>query len=743
MRKRIIPILLCTALLLAMPVRAEVLGERVDGYTTALAQGVTLSRTSYWTGSDYRSENYLTLRPGSTAVPVAVSGDPLWAQQSLAAAAGRLEQQGLHVLGGSNGGYYTVATGEPVGLVAAGGVVRASDEGLSAIGFRSDGSAVYGKPALQLRLRAGEQTADIAGLNHAAGPGLRLYTADCAGSVKTAGKSWSVLCSAEGQPGFTGSVALTVESVGEADGSVSVPADKLLLLLPKEAGGAAQSLPTFLTEGASLLLESSCAPGWEDVDSAVGLLYPLVENGAVLSELEPYAAPRSAIGLKADGSVVLYTIDGRQSGHSVGAGLSAVAQRMLELGCVSAGTLDGGGSTLLAAQLPGGSGLETQNRPSDGSARRVVNYILLTTPAAAAGPAALLALYPLSINAVAGAEIPLTVRAIDQNGLSAQLPGRLSYTVTGGLGRVENGVFYAAGSGSGSITVSAPGVESATIPLRVAASPEKLELFGEKYGKLTTSLTLEPGQEVDLTVRATDRHIQLSGDDTCYTWTLDPAAGTVDETGHLIPGDASGSGMLTASLGESSVSIPITIRSGIPFTDVSRSDPYFTAVKYVYEHEIFTGTGATTFDPATVMDRGMLVTVLWRMAGKPEAAAPAAFTDVAADAWYAPAVAWAAETGLVLGYSDTEFAPGDDLTREQILTILHRWAGLPESGDGAFDTEDASDYALPALRWALAQGLLSPDPETGLQPRGPMSRAAVAEVLMRWDQLPKGETAPA
>ena len=737
MKTRIIPILLCAALLLTLPVQAAVLGERVDGYSTALARGVTLTRTSYWTGSDYRSENYLTISPGSAAVPVAVSGDPLWAQQSLAAAAGRLEQQGRHVLGGSNGGYYTVATGEPVGLVASGGVLRADDQGLPAFGFRSDGSAIYGKPAVRLRLGDGTQTVAVAALNHAAGPGLRLYTADCAGSVKSYGKSWSVLCAAAELPGLAGSVQIIVESVGELDGSIKLPAGRLLLLLPKEANGAAQTLPEFIREGTALQLESRCAPGWEDVDSAVGVLYPLVENGAVLPNLEPYAAPRSAIGLKEDGSLVLYTIDGRQSGHSVGAGLSTVAQRMQELGCVSAATLDGGGSTQLAAQLPGESGLTTQNKPSDGSARRVVNYILLATPDTAADAAALLALYPLRINAVAGARIPLTVKAVDENGRPAQTPGRLSYTVSGGLGRVENGVFYATGNGSGSITVSAPGVESATIPLRVAASPEKLEFYGEKYGKLTTSLTLEPGQAVDLTVRATDGHIQLSGDDSCYTWTLDPAAGTVDGTGHLIPGDASGSGMLTASIGGSSVSIPITIQSGIPFQDVGRSDPYFNAVKYVYEHGIFAGTSETGFSPNVVMNRGMLVTVLWRMCGKPAAAAPAAFGDVAADAWYGPAVAWAAETGLVKGYSDTVFAPEDDLTMEQILTILHRWAGLPAaSADGA-DLRGASDYALPALRWALARKLLDPKPGTPLQPQGAMSRAAVAEVLMRWDQLPK------
>ena len=172
-------------------------------------------------------------------------------------------------------------------------------------------------------------------------------------------------------------------------------------------------------------------------------------------------------------------------------------------------------------------------------------------------------------------------------------------------------------------------------------------------------------------------------------------------------------------------------------------DANFAAVKYVYEHGIFEGTGDTSFDPEAVMSRGMLVTVLWRMSGSPEAE-PAAFEDVAPDAWYGPAVAWAAGQGLVNGYSETCFAPGDDLTQEQILTILHRWAQLPETSLTPDDVKGASqahDYALAALCWAAETGVAAPG-EAGLTPRQPMSRAEVAGVLMRWCELPKESETP-
>ena len=136
------------------------------------------------------------------------------------------------------------------------------------------------------------------------------------------------------------------------------------------------------------------------------------------------------------------------------------------------------------------------------------------------------------------------------------------------------------------------------------------------------------------------------------------------------------------------------------------------------------------------MNRGMLVTVLWRMCGSPAADKLAGFADVSPDSWYGPAVAWAAEQGIVRGYSETEFAPTDDLSKEQILTILHRLAGEPApSGETEYELDDAQDYARTALRWSLQIGLIDVPGAEGLRPHAPMERAAVAKVLMRWDAL--------
>ena len=738
--RKILLLLLCAGLLLSVPTYADVMGEPVDGCTAVLAEGAVLTERQYWTGRDFRTEHYLTLTPGGAAVPVAVSGELLWSRRSLTDDAALLEAKGLHVLAGSNGGYFTVSTGEPVGVVIEDGIVRCDTDGLEAVGFRSDGSAVFGNPGLTMQLSdadGGKTT--VSALNRVSYPGLRLYTPDCASTVTPKRGSWCVTCEADSALRLADNVNLRVIEIYESSGAaIKIPAGQVLFVMDSEYDGQEQTIPPLFRADAALTLKIGCAEEWTDVESAVCTLYPLLRDGEIVSGLETAAAPRTAIGMKADGSIVLYTLDGRQSGYSAGAGLLDVALRLQELGCVAAGALDGGGSTRMAAQMPGDSSLSTVNRPTEN--RKVVNYILVATRGAPTDTAEQLTLYPLHINAVSGAEIPLTVVAADRYGYASKTPERVNYAVSGGIGQVRNGTLYTDGTGTGTVTVIVDGVAAGTVPVRVTESPETLELYGEVYGKKTASLTLEPGQEVDLTVRATDGHVLLTGDDSLYEWTLEPQAGTVDETGHIVPADVSGTGMLNVSVGESSVSIPITVWTGVPFRDVSKHADYFDAVKYVYENHIFEGTGNDLFAPETVMNRAMLVTVLWRMCGEPEAAAPAGFTDVAAESWYAPAVAWAAESGLVKGYSASEFGPEDDLTKEQIFTILHRWAGEPQAEDGfSADLENTHDYAREAVLWAMQNGLIVPG-ESGMEPRKPMSRAAVAEVLLRRSLLPTEET---
>ncbi len=178
------------------------------------------------------------------------------------------------------------------------------------------------------------------------------------------------------------------------------------------------------------------------------------------------------------------------------------------------------------------------------------------------------------------------------------------------------------------------------------------------------------------------------------------------------------------------------------FTDVNTNEWYHEAVDYAVENGLFAGTSDTTFTPGGSMTRGMLVTVLWRMAGRPEAKAPAAFRDVDAGQYYAEAVAWAAENGVVAGISETAFAPNAKATREQLAAILYRyakWSGVDvtKTADLASfpDAGKVSAYAEEPLAWAVANGIVSGTLRGGkayLDPQGSATRAQTASMLMRY-----------
>ena len=174
------------------------------------------------------------------------------------------------------------------------------------------------------------------------------------------------------------------------------------------------------------------------------------------------------------------------------------------------------------------------------------------------------------------------------------------------------------------------------------------------------------------------------------------------------------------------------------FTDVDQSLWYHDAVDYAVRNGLFNGTSESTFAPDDAMTRAMLVTVLHRMEGTPEAKAPAAFTDLTDD-WYKDAVAWAAENGIVNGMGDGLFNPDGKVTREQAMTMLMRYAKLKGMDVSAtveltkyVDADQIGEWASDAVHWAVARGLIKGTTATTLEPQGESTRAQVATILMRF-----------
>lgn len=175
----------------------------------------------------------------------------------------------------------------------------------------------------------------------------------------------------------------------------------------------------------------------------------------------------------------------------------------------------------------------------------------------------------------------------------------------------------------------------------------------------------------------------------------------------------------------------------LPFDDVAYGDWYYDAVKFVYEQGIMQGVSSTKFSPNGTVTRGMLVTMLWRMAGEPYVGG-GSFDDVASGSYYATAVAWAAKNGIVDGYNSTRFGPNDAVTREQIATMLYRyakWLGYSTSGSslaGYSDASSVSSWAKDAMGWAVKNSVVTGVTATKLNPASSATRAETAQMFMNF-----------
>ena len=178
----------------------------------------------------------------------------------------------------------------------------------------------------------------------------------------------------------------------------------------------------------------------------------------------------------------------------------------------------------------------------------------------------------------------------------------------------------------------------------------------------------------------------------------------------------------------------------MPFSDVPAGIWYYDSVQYVFSNGLMGGTGNGRFSPDLTTSRGMIVTILYRLEGSP-AASGSTFTDVSAGQWYSDGVAWASANGIVTGYPDGSFGPDDTITREQMASILYRYArykGYDVTArtqlDRYSDAGQVADYAADAMSWAVGSGIITGTSGTTLSPAGSATRAQAAVILARFCQ---------
>ena len=661
MRIRLFFLTAAVAVFTASATYAEVLGDVTGSYTNDMGAYSVFHKTEFDGGSGgHQTEYYVEYTPNTDAVPVIANDGSLWGQSNINEVSGYLESQGSRVVAGINGDFFSFKTGLPMGTSISGGEILSKvSEGQWGIGFRSDGTAFIDYLEIQTTAEKEGMTADIECINkwYQAGFDTMFMLTDAFGeSSQTEAECIFVIASpVDGALQVDSQITLNVDEKFEYDGAIAIPDGKIVLVIDKAFGK--EELKNFVNSlniGDQFTVTNTAINSekgqWStaaEATTSTGSI--LVKNGEIGSGFEAGAAPRTAIGIRADGTVIMYVLDGRQSGYSYGAQLTTLAQRMLELGCVDALNLDGGGSTTMGALLGGEDEFAVMNSPSDGYLRSVANFIFLKDNREPNGVPWLVSFTPLNSTYYLGDTAEIIIDSVyDTNNYKMDDYSALEITAENAeiLG---DGRIYFSSIGDAVIRISG-GIYETEIPV-----------------------TVHRQYFYDIQSHWAKEQIEAMSD-------LEIINGsTEDGTAVFKPDD-----MMTRSEFAAVISRFARLDYSeyeaveLPFTDSGDIQEWaIPAVRAVYGSGIMTGKsndGGETlfFDPESPVTRAEAMTMLNRILSISDYSETAFADDYEIPDWAREGITKLVSAGIVRGYEDNTIRPNVQITRAEGTVMLYQ-----------------------------------------------------------------------
>jgi len=533
----------------------------VDTAVLELADTLTYSEnTKNISTNSYRQDYIFEYKPGENVKPVIVYGDYIYGRNSIEDIVTKLQAEGNTIIGGVNADFFSTSSGVPEGLTVTEGVLRCSDSYQSAVGILPDGSMFIGKPQLQMTLTSQDgYTVPITYINKVrTTQGVYLLNSDYREETGFTRNGVSIVLQKLDQRDITigGSVSMKVISISHGSSSYPIPEDCMILTV-SDNGPTDKITPVKIGDYLTLSV-SSHDPRWNDVLYACGAGDILIENGVVTPGLQSSLKPRTVLGIKQDGSVVIMAIDGSQAKYSTGVSLASIASELVSMGCVSAVNLDGGGSTTAAVVYPGNTELDIANSPSDGSPRACSTYLFFLNTASRSGNPFKLYLYPYNAAVLAGAQISFEAKAVD-NSFHPTLQNRsVSFYSNGGA---FSGNTFIAGSAPGAFDILATAGNMNT-NAKVTIINDTNRITVKKNGTKSTisSLSVMPGETIDLDAQAYYLNRVAYGTDNQFTWSVSENIGTINNNGIFTAASVKGlEGSINVSYGSKTHSIPVSV----------------------------------------------------------------------------------------------------------------------------------------------------------------------------------------
>ncbi len=759
---------LLLAVLLALPTAWAAAGDRKLQTTVRVVDGLTY-RNTVTSSSGRRVESFsLELSPDSAAEPIFMQGSGyVYGAGSIKKAVSAAQEKGYHVLGAVNTDFFSMSTGVPIGIVVEDGVYRASSEGGPAILITDGKITLCEDPDVSLTLtnRTTGTKTEVPNLNkyRAGTGGLYLYNRDFSpSSAHTSTAGWYVrLKAAEPMstddpvyedgalPALTVNSALLLEVVETGHTEDDIPLrENEYVLTADDRSGYSEALQSF-QPGDRVELETACGdPALAEAQWAGGAGDVMIRNGSVTDSSNwTYAKdgrnPRTALGVKDDGAVLIYAVDGRKEGYSSGLSQADLADELLRQGCRWAVNLDGGGSTAMSVWLPGAADAGVQNTPSEGFLRSCATFLLLVTPEKGDGKPDRLAWADDGPVVLAGSSVALPETKVLDSGLNLleDDPGEVETASENGLGTIEDGV-YTAGDKAGTDVISLSseelGVEG-TAQIHVVEALTELTVTRTDSQNALSSLRLKPGETVPLSVAGSYWGREALRSLGAVSWTVEGNVGTVDENGLFTsdPKTGGAAGSIQVSAGGLTKTIPVTLAN--LHTDVAEDHWAYQAVEYCYDRGIVGGVTGTEYGRDLPIRRADFLLILYGALGKPAVSTPCDFSDVVGTDYYYTAVSWAQSAGLASGTGEGRYSPNDSLTREQAFTILRQAMPLmgidcPDGEESVLDQfadkDKIAGYARPHTATLVAQGVVSGKGD-GVDPKGTLTRAEMAVLIYK------------
>ena len=509
-------------------------------------------------------EHILSFSPNAGLLPITVGPDRIYnSGLTIEAAAARLRSRGLDVVGGINAGFSN-SDMTLLGLQVRDGVLTSFDRQnrtLPSVGFTPGGEVLLGSPGFSITVSGEDGEVLIDQLNKLRRPdAVCLYTRDFSATTQTTQdglhiviRGWSRL-----RPG--GTTTGTVARVLRGKSAYEIADDEIVLSASTQS---AIDRISFLTEGSGVAITVDCAdPRWAEAASAATGLRYLVRGGQTENISDGARAPRTAAGVRADGSVVFYTVDGRQAGYSAGLTLNETARRMLDFDCVTAIELDGGGSTAMFVRMPGERDAKLVNKPSDGSMRRNADFILLCNVFPASdGNAAHLFPQPAYLTMMPGATASFSMLAGDVYYRPADISGERieSYALAHDVGQAGGLSFTAQSPGETTVNFFT-GNAAGTAEVRVVERLEAVALTDAETGLAVNEIIAAPGQSVRIGASGTLDNRPVFSTARSFTWSVEGDAGTVTPDGVFTASEELGrTGRIVVSGGGLTAVLPVSV----------------------------------------------------------------------------------------------------------------------------------------------------------------------------------------